>query len=65
MKACAFDLGEKCSALMERQCEACNFYKTKEDLEKGRRATIRKLRELPVATTNHIRHKYYRSKGIG
>ncbi len=33
MNDCVFDCGEECSALTERNCEGCRFYKTQEQFE--------------------------------
>lgn len=43
---CAFDRGYECSALVHKQCQDCPFYKTIEQLEQGRKASIERLIRL-------------------
>lgn len=43
MEKCAFDRDFDCSALVHKQCEGCPFYKTVEQLEQGRKASIARL----------------------
>jgi hypothetical protein len=59
MIKCAFDREEKCSALKEKRCEGCRFFKSKEKLAEGREKAEQRIRTLPVRMRKHIFDKYY------
>ena len=59
MTNCAFDCGNKCKALEEKQCKGCTFYKTTEELEKGRQKAEKRIRSLSTIIQTHVRRKYY------
>lgn len=63
MNKCAFDLDKKCSALNVKDCEGCNFYKTKEQLKKGREKATDRLMTLDRALLNDIKANYYNGMG--
>ena len=67
MNTCAFDEANKCSALKEKQCKGCNFYKTTEELIESRQKATERIRTLPKTKQAHIKHKYYSrgNKDIG
>ena len=44
---CVFDRGHKCVALTERKCVKCPFYKTKEELDAGRKIAFERIKDLP------------------
>ena len=59
MEKCVFDKGEKCVALLTRNCENCSFRKTKEELIAGRRKAKEMLDKLPEEYRKAIIEKYY------
>lgn len=59
MSKCAFDDGVRCTALKEKECRGCSFYKTKEELQAGRDKAEALVSKLDLRTKNHIREKYY------
>ena len=65
MTKCAFDFEDSCKALKEKNCRGCHFYKTQEELEKGRRDATQKVSKLSPEERNYIRHKYYDGRGMG
>lgn len=56
MDKCAFDKGCDCSALVHKRCEGCPFYKTAEQLEQERRASIERL--IRLDTLEYYIYKY-------
>lgn len=57
---CAFDTGKRsCSALKEKRCAECNFYKTEEELKKGRAKAEKMLQALPDEQRKAYRDKYF------
>lgn len=60
MSKCTFEHGEHCSALTEKNCKGCNFRKTEEELESGRKKAQVRLLMLPSFKLSAIRHKYYK-----
>lgn len=63
MNKCAFDRDDKCSALEEKKCDGCKFFKTDEDLKISRIKVKIRLQSLPWEQQTHILRKYYgRSK---
>ena len=59
MNKCAFDRGDNCVALSAKQCVACPFRKTEEELNDGRQKATDRLISLPKSTQIHIARKYY------
>lgn len=55
---CAFDKDILCSALLEKSCALCPFYKTEEKLIEGRRKAITRINRLPLSIQSYIRRKY-------
>ena len=64
MNKCAFDKGDKCTALLTQDCENCSFRKTKEELLKGRQKAKARIDELPAGLRRAIKAKYY-TRGNG
>lgn len=65
---CAFDLDEKCSALLVKDCKGCTFYKTKEQLKAGREKATERLMTMDRNFLDYVKGKYYnqrRRKGDG
>lgn len=60
MSKCAFEHGDYCDALTEKNCKGCRFRKTEEQLEAGRKKAQLKLFMLPKRKLNSIRSKYYK-----
>ena len=59
MIKCAFEQTGECTALFEKQCVGCAFYKTTEELKIGRQKATDKIKKLPLCLQNHIKLKYY------
>lgn len=60
MSICAFDRGQKCSALIEKQCIGCAFYKTEQEVKESRQKAKNRIKKLPILTQEHISRKYYK-----
>ena len=59
MNSCfAYDK-RKCSALKKKECEDCNFYKTKEEVEESRKKSINHIKSLDEYKRNNIIDTYY------
>lgn len=41
---CGLENGAECFALKEKNCDGCNFFKTAEQIKKGRQDTIIRLK---------------------
>lgn len=41
--SCYFDKGNRCTALKQKDCEDCNFYKTASEVKAGREKTDKRL----------------------
>ena len=61
MENCAFNNGDTCMALTYKQCEGCSFYKTREEVDAGRKKAKERIDKLPNEVHNHISRKYYSS----
>lgn len=59
VKTCAFARANKCSALTNKFCKECSFFKTAEELEKSRKETEKRITSLPRLIQMEIRSKYY------
>lgn len=57
---CAFDRGTFCTALSEKDCRGCAFYKTPEELDYGRGRAYYRICKLPEEQYDHIIQKYKR-----
>ena len=62
MSICAFDKGEECKALKEKNCKGCPFFKTEEELERGRQKALARIRSLPKAVSRRLYRKYYQQR---
>ena len=57
---CAFDMGVgRCSALKDKCCEGCTFFKSKERLEEGIKKADKRVKTLPKRQQQYIYDKYY------
>ena len=64
MSVCAFDKGNECSALNEKNCENCSFCKTKEELIRGREKAAKRLEKLPPTLRKILIRRYHKKKGV-
>ena len=58
---CAFDKGNKCSALTAMECSRCAFRKTAKQLAEGRKKADARVRSLSEIERQYIFDKYYSS----
>ena len=59
MTRCFADKAEDyCSALKEKKCEGCPFYKTVEQAKKDREKALKRLKKLDKPTRLAIAEKY-------
>ena len=56
---CAFDKGDKCSALTAKNCEGCGFFKTEAHLAAGRKRADKRIKALPKERQRRIYDHYY------
>ena len=59
MSICAFEKGDECKALKEKNCKGCPFFKTEEALDRGRQKALERIRSLPKAESHRLHRKYY------
>lgn len=57
MGKCYFDEGH-CTALKQKECENCGFYKTKGEILTSRYKAYKRLKSLDWATRRRIADKY-------
>lgn len=56
---CAFKMNEyRCAALSVKDCAGCVFFKTEEELDRGREKAADRIDKLPEDQQDHIRQKY-------
>ena len=55
---CAFERGETCAALVAKECVGCNFFKTQDELDRGRERADDRIDALPEERREHIKKKY-------
>ena len=60
MKECAFEKGNSCTALREKECKGCPFMKTKEELVEGRQRAMARIHALPNPKRYYIIHTYHK-----
>lgn len=60
MSECAFEHGEYCEALINKECKGCAFRKTEKQVADGRKKAMLKLYMLPAQKLKAIREKYYK-----
>ena len=58
-KDCAFEKGYDCLALTNKTRRYCQFAKTQEELDSGRKKAAERIKALPVDLQRHIASKYY------
>lgn len=58
-KECVFYKGKTCAALNQKKCSGCRFFKTVEQLEKGRKRAKSRIMSLPLEQRLHIARMYY------
>lgn len=63
MKKCVFDNPRNCSALTQKKCTGCHFYKTEKDLQNGRAKAQDRIAALAMLTRLKIAEKYRKSEG--
>ena len=59
MEKCVFDKGASCSALKEKNCDSCGFYKTPEQHHASRARADRRIAALDEGKRRAIRLAYY------
>jgi hypothetical protein len=64
MSKCAFDLDKKCAALDKKECKGCGFFKTKEELDEGRKKADARIISLETPLREYIMGKYYGGRRI-
>lgn len=62
MEKCFAETGNYCKALKERQCEGCNFYRTRKEVEFSRDRAIKRIDSLPKTTRMYIYDKYFKGE---
>ena len=55
---CAFDKGETCDALIAKECSGCRFFKTQDELDRGRERADDRIASLPEDLRDKILKKY-------
>lgn len=55
---CVFDKGDYCTALSEKQCDGCSFYKSPKQYNEGRERADARIVSLPETQRVHIMQKY-------
>ena len=56
---CAFEVnGQHCTALSVKDCAGCVFFKTYDELERGRERADNRIDKLPEEQQDHIKQKY-------
>lgn len=56
---CVFERNEySCSALNEKDCKGCRFFKTPEELKRGRDKADDRIASLPEEQQDRIKKKY-------
>lgn len=61
------ELTKGCSALRERNCQDCNFYKTKEQAHEDQRKAVKRLKDLGYVVIDgalEINGKKYPARGF-
>lgn len=56
---CAFDQGRRCGALTAKQCKKCSFYKTPEELARGREKAYQSIRKKGLVEWARCRYSSY------
>ena len=59
MDSCAFDIGDSCRVLNEKECKGCGFCKTKEALKAGRTKAAKRIEHLDPTFREYIKQKYH------
>ncbi len=62
---CVFDKGNKCGALTKKDCEGCNFYKTKDQLINGRKVAIKCLKKKGTYKALSEQYKLLKDVNMG
>lgn len=62
MNNCFAYKNRECIALKETKCKDCNFYKTKKEVEEGRKKAIERIKSLDKETRERINETYYDGK---
>lgn len=64
MIKCAFDGEDKCLVLLEKSCEKCSFFKSKQKLIEGREKAEKRLKSLSDKKQSVIYDKYYSKRQV-
>lgn len=59
MKCFADKAENYCSALKEKKCEGCQFYKTVEQAKRDRAKALQRIESLDLETRTYIYDKYF------
>lgn len=60
---CYFSRHNRCTALADKYCKDCAFFKTEDEVKKSREVATERLKTLPARTQLDIYCKYYSTKG--
>lgn len=58
----AYDRNKGCTVLKITKCKDCNFYKTKKEVEEGRKKAIERIMSLDKDEREYINETYYDGK---
>lgn len=61
---CAFARVNRCTALIDKVCNKCPFFKTEEELKRSRQKSDERIKALPNNVQSEIHSKYYAKKVI-
>lgn len=62
MKDCFAYKNNRCTALIVKNCEGCNFYKTKDQQVKDKEKAMERILSLDKEVVDHINQTYYKGK---
>jgi hypothetical protein len=62
VKKCAFGRDNRCTALIDKFCNKCPFFKTAEEVANSRADTQKRISSLPARERAKIITKYYAKK---
>ena len=62
MIKCAFDKDDFCTALQEKSCSNCPFYKSENNLKEGRKKADERIERLPLETRTRIFRTYNKGR---
>ena len=62
MSNCAFNRKGECIALNIKQCEGCAFFKTTEEVNRGRQKALKRVKSLTPTLSRYLCRKYLSRK---